>query len=138
MTKINVELVKYDTEKTTKRKRANLEVEYKSENAVIERLERIHKGDRIKTIHEIVWGEEVKEEEAQAELFVGHVKFFEEEKGFGFIEPEEDIDDLFFHASALGGACLFKDDFVEFEISESAKGPVAIRIKRITEEDSFN
>lgn len=129
MAKIVVELVKYDTEKTFKRKRKNLEVDFKSESAVITRLEKIHKGDKITTIHEIVWGEEQIVETNKADLLTGTVKFYEQEKKFGFIRPDEDMDDFFFHGSALGGAIVHQDDPVEFEASEGPTGPVAIRIK---------
>jgi len=129
MAKITVELVKYDTEKTTKRKRKNLIVEARSEQAVIDKLEKIHKGDKIKTIHEIVWSEDEKSEREPSAIFTGTVKFFDEEKGFGFIQPDEEMDDLFFHKSALGGAKLFNQDVVEFEISDGPKGAVAVKIK---------
>lgn len=131
MKKIVVELVKYDTEKTFKRKRKNLLVEDRTEDAVIDKLERIHKGDKVKVIHEIIWGEEEVSEKGPAEIFSGVVKFFDEEKGFGFIEPDEDMDDLFFHKSALNGATVYNSDSVEFEISEGPKGPIAIRIKYV-------
>jgi len=41
MPKVKVELVKYDTEKTKKRKRENLLVDAKTEQAVIAKLEKI-------------------------------------------------------------------------------------------------
>ncbi|OUR95889.1 cold-shock protein [Halobacteriovorax marinus] len=66
-------------------------------------------------------------------LFTGEVKFFDEEKGFGFITPDEDIDDLFFHKSALAGVVLRESDIVEFEIGEGPKGPCAVRINLIDE-----
>ena len=135
MSKISVELVKYDTEKTFKRKRKNLLVDSQTEQAVIDKLEQIHKGDQVKVIHEIVWGEAPKSKIPDGDTYGGYVKFFDEEKGFGFIQPEEDIEDLFFHSSALGGNVLFKDDFVEFQISDGPKGPIAIKIKRVIREE---
>jgi hypothetical protein len=56
MAKATVELVKYDMDKTKKRKRANFSVADKTEEAVIAKLEKIHKGEKVETIHEIVWG----------------------------------------------------------------------------------
>jgi len=131
MAKITVELVKYDTIKTKKRKRANLIVDVKTKEAVVEKLEKIHKGDKIETIHEIVWAEVVAVEPAKEEMVnftTGKVKFFDREKGYGFIKPDIDMEDLFFHASALGGEDINDNDIVEFEISEGPKGPIAIKI----------
>jgi CspA family cold shock protein len=132
MTKFTVELVKYDTLKTKKRKRKDLIVDAKTEAAVIDKLSKIHKGDEIEAVHEIIWAP-LDEGEAflkanPAERFQGRVKFFEVEKGFGFIKPRLEMDDLFFHASALGGIKVYDDDLVEFEISEGPKGLIAIRI----------
>ena len=133
--KIKVELVKYDTEKPKKRKRANLLVEAKSEEAVIEKLEKIHKGDKVKSIHEIVWGENQTNEKDQAAIITGTVKFFDEEKGFGFISPDADMEDLFFHASALGGETIYDDDFVQFQASQGPKGMIAIHIKLANQDE---
>jgi CspA family cold shock protein len=131
MEKIIVELVQYDTEKTKKRKRANFLVENKSEESLIEKLEKIHKGDKVKEIFKIVWGEEKETKKKNVTVSTGWIKFFEVEKGFGFIAREDDMDDLFFHASALGGEKVFDEDYVEFEVSEGPKGPIAIHIKVI-------
>jgi CspA family cold shock protein len=131
MTTIMVEFVKYDTEKTQKRKRSKLLVESKTEGSVIKKLEQIHKGDKITVIHEITWGEEVaaKVKPKLGTTFRGEVKFYDEEKGFGFIHPDGDFDDLFFHSSALSGVVVYEKDLVEFEESEGPKGVIAIRIK---------
>lgn len=131
MTKIVVELVKYDTEKTKNRKRKNLLVEEKSEESVIAKLEKIHKGDRVKEVFEITWGEEVVPKVNSGVILTGRVKFFEEKKGFGFIAPDDRGEDLFFHASAVGDMDIYDHDLVEFEVSEGPKGPVAIRINVI-------
>lgn len=138
MSEVNVELVKYDTKKTKKRKRANLIVSAKTEAAVIEKLEKIHKGDQVESIHEIVWGEEVKGKRKKGvagTVARGVVKFFDEEKGFGFIEPDADEEDLFFHSTALNGEMFYQDDLVEFEMSIGPKGPIAIHIKLIEDKD---
>ncbi len=131
MTKIIVEFVKYDTKKTKKRKRANLTVEAKNEESVIYKLEKIHKGDKVQTIHEIVWGEDQFDEKDFATVITGTVKFFDAEKGFGFIKPDVDMDDLFFHVSALGGKTVHDQDVVQFERSEGPKGIIAIHIKLV-------
>ena len=129
MAKITVELVKYDMDKTKKRKRANFIVDSKSEVAIIDKLERIHKGEKVQAIHEIVWGEEEFTPSHDVEYVTGKVKFFDEEKGFGFIRADIDIEDLFFHASALGGEVVYDNDLVEFEVSDGPKGPIAINIR---------
>ena len=131
MPEINVELVRYNTKKTKKRKRANFIVASQTEAAIIERLERIHKGDKVESILEIKWGETIDNDEDEAEIYTGIVKFYDIEKGFGFIEPDEDMEDLFFHASALGGQEIYDNDPVDFEVSIGPKGPIAIRIQFI-------
>ena len=53
----------------------------------------------------------------------GTVKWFNQKKGFGFIE-QEDGEDLFVHFSQVEGE--IKDgDSVEFEVGEGPKGPNA-------------
>jgi CspA family cold shock protein len=131
MTKFKVDLVKYDMDKTKKRKRADFFVKAKSEEAVIQKLEEIHKGEKVKIIHEIQWGAEQIIDLPKVQRLTGEIKFFDEQKGFGFIQPDEDMEDLFFHASALGGEEIYDRDFVEFEISQTPKGAVAIKIKLI-------
>lgn len=130
--------------KTKKRNRKNMLVDNQSENAVISQLERIHKGEKVVTIHEIIWDEEqVKETTRLAEinqkfLLQGAVKFFDNEKGYGFILPDdEDIDDLFFHKTTFTGKAPKEYDRVEFQLSEGPKGPCAIQVKIIesSEED---
>ena len=54
----------------------------------------------------------------------GTVKFFNTDKGFGFIKQESG-DDLFFHVSDTDGTAFQENDQVEFEIGEGKKGPCA-------------
>lgn len=129
MPKFTVELVKYDMDKTKKRKRADLIVEAQTEQAVIDKLEKIHKGEKVVTIHEIKWGEEKIEQPKSGAIQTGTIKFFDEKKGFGFVQPDGDKDDLFFHASALGGQKVDDRDAVQFQIGVGPKGSVAVHIK---------
>lgn len=56
------------------------------------------------------------------------------DRGFGFIAQEGSDKDLFFHSNELQGV-EFKDlkegDAVEFEVSDSPKGPNATQVKRV-------
>lgn len=127
--KIMVELVKYDMDKTKKRKRANFQVDAKTEKAVIQKLERIHKGEKVQAIHELVWGKLELDNDFEIETVRGTVKFYDNTKGFGFISPDDDMDDLFFHASALGDEEIADGTIVRFQVSEGPKGLIAIKIK---------
>lgn len=141
MNKVRVQLVKYDMDKTKNRNRKNMLVDNQSENAVIAQLERIHKGDKVVTIHEIIWDEKqiaksVRLAEIdQKHLLRGDVKFFDVEKGFGFILPDdEEIEDLFFHKTTFSGEAPYENDRVEFQFSEGPKGPCAVQVRIIESE----
>jgi CspA family cold shock protein len=60
----------------------------------------------------------------------GKVKFFNSNKGFGFITQNEGRD-IFFHVSELKGSTINDGDKVEFEIGESQKGPCAVNIREV-------
>ncbi len=63
-------------------------------------------------------------------LMTGKVKWFNAEKGFGFIE-REDGDDVFVHFSAIqaeGFKTLEEGQEVEFEIVEGNRGPQAANV----------
>jgi CspA family cold shock protein len=58
----------------------------------------------------------------------GTVKWFNAEKGFGFIAPDGDGADVFVHFSAIstkGYRTLEENQRVEFEITQGQKGPQA-------------
>lgn len=60
-----------------------------------------------------------------AERQKGTVKFFNEEKGFGFIQPEQGGNDVFVHISAVKNShydTLSDNDTVEFDIVEGRNG----------------
>lgn len=63
----------------------------------------------------------------------GKVKWFNAEKGFGFIEGE-DGKDVFVHFSAIamdGYKTLEEGAAVEFDVIEGAKGPQAVDVKTV-------
>ncbi|UCE26963.1 MAG: cold-shock protein [Candidatus Coatesbacteria bacterium] len=62
----------------------------------------------------------------------GRVKWFNDSKGYGFIEVEG-ADDVFVHHTAIEGEgfkTLAEGELVEFEIAEGEKGPQAVNVKR--------
>lgn len=63
----------------------------------------------------------------------GTVKWFNTEKGFGFISRENG-EDLFVHFSAIqvdGYKSLKEGQAVEFEIGEGARGPQAVNVVKL-------
>lgn len=65
-------------------------------------------------------------------MATGKVKWFNTEKGFGFI-VQEDNKDLFVHfKDVLGGIDSLKEnDQVEFEVAEGKKGLQAVKVRKV-------
>jgi cold shock protein len=64
----------------------------------------------------------------------GTVKWFNAEKGFGFITPDEGGADLFVHHTAIQGSgfkTLDENQRVSFETGQGQKGPQAINVTKI-------
>lgn len=64
----------------------------------------------------------------------GRVKWFSNEKGYGFIEPEEGGEDLFVHYSDIeesGFKTLEEGAEVEFETDSGPKGPRAVNVTKV-------
>ncbi len=64
----------------------------------------------------------------------GTVKWFNAEKGFGFIAPEDGSQDVFVHYTEIQGSgfrTLEENQKVEFEIGEGAKGPQAQQVRAL-------
>ncbi len=60
----------------------------------------------------------------------GIVKFFNEEKGFGFIKHDNSAKETFVHVNGLIDQ-VKADDHVEFEVQEGRKGLQAVNVKKI-------
>lgn len=59
----------------------------------------------------------------------GTVKWFSEEKGYGFIQSDVAGKEYFVHATDLLGDSISEGDRVEFETSQGQKGPEARNVK---------
>ena len=60
----------------------------------------------------------------------GTVKFFNEEKGFGFIKHDDSNKETFVHANGLIDK-IEQNDKVQFDVQEGRKGLNAVNVKRI-------
>jgi cold shock protein len=66
-------------------------------------------------------------------MSTGTVKWFNEEKRYGFITPDEGGQDLFVHQTGLiDGVRALPDGMkVEFEAEDGPKGPKAVNVKTV-------
>ena len=68
-----------------------------------------------------------------SERITGTVKWFNDQKGFGFL-AQENGPDVFVHYSAIesqGFSSLTEGEKVEFTIEQGAKGPAAANVRKI-------
>ena len=64
----------------------------------------------------------------------GTVKWFSDQKGYGFVTPEGGKKDVFVHYSALQGEgfkTLAEGDIVDFEITQGPKGEQAANVRKV-------
>jgi CspA family cold shock protein len=73
-------------------------------------------------------------EEERNSMTQGTVKWFNSEKGFGFIAPDGGEKDVFVHHSEIQGSGfrnLEENQRVQFEITQGAKGPQAVGVSAV-------
>ncbi|MEE6138601.1 cold-shock protein [Mycobacterium sp. 050128] len=61
----------------------------------------------------------------------GTVKWFNSDKGFGFIAPDDGTNDVFVHHSEIQGGgyrSLEENQRVQFEVDQGPKGPKAVQV----------
>ena len=64
----------------------------------------------------------------------GTIKWFSDQKGYGFITPEDGTPDVFVHHTSIKGEgfkSLAENQAVEFEVTQSDKGPKAANVVKI-------
>jgi CspA family cold shock protein len=68
-------------------------------------------------------------------MITGKVKWFSDQKGYGFITPDDGSKDVFVHHTTIQGEgfkTLREDQQVEFNVETGTKGPQATDVKKLS------
>jgi CspA family cold shock protein len=71
----------------------------------------------------------------------GTVKWFDGEKGYGFISPDDGGEDLFVHHTGIAGSgfkSLDEGDKVSYEVAQGRKGMQAQNVSKVSTESGFD
>jgi len=86
------------------------------------------RGQQVQRIHDLGPAPVLDQREGDTELIEGTVKFFNSEKGFGFVTPDDESRDIFVHMKALeksGLGMLEAAQRVRLNVTSGEKGPLA-------------
>lgn len=67
-------------------------------------------------------------------MATGTVKWFNDSKGFGFITPDDQSEDIFVHFTAIQGngfKTLAENQKVEYDVAQSPRGPQAVNVRAL-------
>lgn len=81
-------------------------------------------------VEDIVLGVPPKVDSDEGKVRLGMVKFFNDDKGYGFIIDKETRETIFVHINELTETITEKDR-VEFEIQMGPKGPTAVKVNKL-------
>lgn len=92
------------------------------------------RGQQVHKIHNLGPAPVLDQREGDTELIEGTVKFFNTEKGFGFVTPDDASRDIFVHMKALeksGLGVLEAAQRVRLNVTDGEKGPLAEGVELI-------